>query len=263
MAPRGETLTRKNQPISPLGLVAPPPIHVESPKFTGSLAALFVCVRERKIDLLDVPLFPICEAYFLYLLDSSRADLDEAGAALAALAYLLERKAWALLPTPEPEPEHEEALELAAPSVHEYVTVIEALKIWHEEREQRFFRNVDPSTQYEVPIEIGDVTPCDLARALERVLQKAKPEPFEPLAKPRRSLTEQMGIVLAALDHEWRPLERLAQEPYTRSEIVWWFLALLELIRLGRAKVKLAEEDVLFMRGSTDPGQPKLLEAGA
>src|SRR3712207_861248 len=123
MAPRLDTVKKTSsapEKLSPLGVVAPPPIHVESPRFTGSLATLFTCVRDRKVDLLDVLLFPICEAYFAYLLGTVDKDLDEAAAALAALAYLLERKAWALLPTPEPEPEVEEELQLALPTTEEY-----------------------------------------------------------------------------------------------------------------------------------------------
>src|SRR5688572_16813706 len=108
MAPRTDALIRPTpssakaqEKLSPLGIVAPPEIHVESPRFTGSLATLFACVRERKVDLLDVPLYPICDAYFSYLAGAPIENLDEAAAALAALAYLLERKAWALLPCDE------------------------------------------------------------------------------------------------------------------------------------------------------------------
>ena len=88
MASRRERKDDKPQVVLPTGIIAPPPIQVESPRFSGSLAMLFACVRERKVDLLDIPLFPICEAYFTYLMDSELADLDEAAAALAALSYL-------------------------------------------------------------------------------------------------------------------------------------------------------------------------------
>src|ERR1051326_3802442 len=83
---------KHDEAVTALGVIAPPPISVESPHFSGSLAALFACVKERKVDLLDVPLMPVCEAYFLYLFEAAVKDLDEAAAALVALAYLLERK---------------------------------------------------------------------------------------------------------------------------------------------------------------------------
>lgn len=255
MAPRNDApvvarkASRATERVSPLGVIAPPPIEVASPKFNGSLAALFTCVQDRKVDLLDVPLAPICEAYFLYLLEISLENLDEAAAALMALAYLLERKSWALLPIAEPEPETDETMELIAPTTHEYQMAIDSLRVWHEEREKFFFRSADNGPDpYEIPFDIGDVTPADLARALERLLRKATPEAVKPLNKPRKSLSEQMRVVFTALSGEWRTLERLVTEPFTREDAVYWFLALLELIRLGQAAVRLHEDDVQFAR---------------
>jgi len=249
MAPRHEITTRKER-ISALGLVAPPPIHVQSPTFDGSLATLFSCVREHKVDLLDVPLFPICEAYFSYLMMSEVKDLDEAAAALSALAYLLERKAWLLLPVPDPEPEFDEPTELPEPTSHEYQVAIQALQIWHEERSQLFFRSPEAGPDhYELPYTLGNVSAGDLARAFERILRKAKPDVVTPLNKPRKSLQEQMKLVLQVISQDWQRLEDLIVQPYTRSEAVYWFLALLELIRLGQISARVEGEEVEFCRG--------------
>jgi segregation and condensation protein A len=237
--------------VTALGVVAPPPILVESPNFTGSLATLFACVRERKIDILGIPLFPVCEAYLIYLMASPNADLDQAAAAMAALAYLLERKAWAMLPVAEPEPQTEEVMELIAPTSHEYERAIFALKIWEEDRERIFFRPPDVgSAQYEIPFEIGSVSIMDLARAFERLLTKAEPQEISPLNKPRRSLSEQMKVVLRALSAEWTTLEGLLNFPFTREDAVYWFLSLLELIRLGQASVRKDGEEVSFARAA-------------
>jgi chromatin segregation and condensation protein Rec8/ScpA/Scc1 (kleisin family) len=177
-------------------------------------------------------------------------NLDEAAAALSALAYLLERKAWLLLPAPDPEPEYEEPYEAPDPTSHEYRAAITALSIWREERDQLFFRSPDAGPDpYELPYTLINVTPTDLARAFERLLRKAVPDEFEPLGRPRKSLEDQMTVVLATLTDEWRSLEALVIEPFTRSEAVYWFLALLELIRLGQVRARRAEEaDVEFAR---------------
>lgn len=242
---------RKEEAVSALGVVAPPPIEVESPHFSGSLAALFACVRERKIDLLDVPLLPICEAYFIYLLQANLKDLDQAAVALTALAYLLERKAWALLPIAEPVPEIEETLELPPPSTGQYEIAITALSIWQEEREQMFFRQADAGPElYELPFELTNVTAADLARAFERLLAKATPEPIAPLNRPRKSISEQMKMVFQSLSSEWKCLDELVTLPFTREEAVYWFLSLLELIRLGQATVRRQDEDVQFARAA-------------
>jgi segregation and condensation protein A len=248
MALRQE-LAEQTAAVTALGVIAPPPIHVTTPTFDGSLGTLFRCVKEHKVQLLDVPLFPICEAYFIYLLKAELKDLDEAAAALAALAYLLERKAWALLPVPEPEPDMEEAMELPEPSTHEFDLAIEVLREWQEERSRQFFRSPEAGPDpYELPYTLGNVSAEDLARAFHKLLQRATPEEVKPLNKPRKSLSEQMVIVLKAMTEEWRSLERLITEPFTKSDAVYWFLALLELVRLGQVAIRLREEEVEFAR---------------
>lgn len=248
MAPRA---TPEIQQIAALGVVAPPPIKVQTPTFDGSLGLLFQCVRDHKVDLMDVPLAPICEAYLMYLVNSPDVELDEAAAALIALAYLLERKAWGLLPVAEPAPELEDAPELPDPTIGQFGAAIEALNIWHEQRNKAFFRTSESGPEpYEVPYQLHDVSPADLARAFSRVLERAKPDSFAPLGAPRKSLAEQMAIVLMSLAKEWLSLDVLIPVEVTRTEAVYWFLALLELIRLGQASVRLRDDDVEFARAA-------------
>ncbi len=246
MAPR-QALIQRQDKIPALGVIQPPPIHVETPTFDGSLAMLFACVRDHKVDLLEVPLFPICEAYFAYLVKSERQDLDEAAAALAALSYLLERKAWLLLPVIEPEPVFDEPGELPEATSHEYRMAIESLQEWHEQRSNLFFRSPDAGPDpYELPYTLANVSASDLALAFERLMRKAQPEPASPMAKPRKSLQDQMMSVMQALSHEWQSLEQAIHPPYTRMDLVYWFLALLELIRIGQVNVRVEGDEVEF-----------------
>jgi segregation and condensation protein A len=250
MAPRSNSnLAKAEFSVSALGVVAPPPIHVHSEAFDGSLAMLFSFVREHKVDLLEVPLAPICEAYFAYLLSAKETGLDEAAAALVALAYLLERKAWMLLPTPEPEPEELEALSPPEPSVYEFTAAIEALRVWHDERAHLFFRaaNNGPNP-YELPYKLEEVSASDLARAFERLMSRAEPEPQKLPSRTVRSLAEVIKAVLLAVSDTWRPLGQLLPERYTRTDAVYWFLAILELIRLGQVGVRVGDGDVEFAR---------------
>lgn len=233
--------------VTVLGVVAPPPIHVEGPRFSGSLATLFQCVRDRKLDLRGVPLAPVCEAYLDYLCTTSNWDLDGAATALEALSYLLERKAWILLPTPEPEPDFHEPSALPEPTTDLFDEAIAALRDRKELRDRLFFRGPDPDQDpYEPPTEGRPVTIKDLARAFERLLAKATPVAFEPPTERRRSLTEHMRVVLRALRPEGRTLEDLVPAPFTRSEAVWWFLSLLELIRLDQAQVRFEGDELVF-----------------
>lgn len=250
MAPRQALPERRDRVLGPLGVVAPPPIHIVSPSFEGSLATLFQCVREHRIDLMEVPLLPICEAYLSYVIATAEVNLDEAAAALAALAYLLERKAFMLLPVPEPEDEPlDNPLELPDPTVGEYALAIDTLRLWQEERDRLYFRSPEAGPNpYELPYSLKNVSSQDLALAFERLLHRAEPELDRPTGKARRSLTEMMQVVLLAVCHEWRSVTDLVQGSITRTDAVYWFLALLELVRLGQVAVKLEEEAVLFAR---------------
>lgn len=251
MAPRVNSNKPDLPQVSALGVIAPPPIHVQTPTFDGSLGMLFQCVRDHKVDLMDVPLAPVCEAYFMYLMNSPDVELDEAAAALIALAYLLERKAWALLPVIEPEPQLEVPLELPPPTVQQYQTAIEALQLFAEKRQQTFFRDFEGGPDpYEVPYLLKDVSAADLSLALERLLRRAKPDVVQPLGAPRKSIAQQMAVVLKALAREWSSLDLLVPDEVTRSEAVYWFLALLELVRLGQANVRLHDADVEFARAA-------------
>lgn len=234
--------------VNALGVTQPPEILVECAAFTGSLATLFLTVRDGKVDLLGVPLAPICEAYFQYLLENAEHDLERASSALAVLAYLLERKSWSLVPNPEgEEPESEEVLENHEPWIHEFAPAILALQGLQEDRNQVFFRPNEAGGQsYELPLELGDVTLFDLSRALQRLIERANPEPPDAMRKPARSLSEMMVVVMNSLKIEFLPLDEIVVGSFTRSEVVWWFLALLELIRLGQARVRLQNEEVQF-----------------
>jgi segregation and condensation protein A len=243
-------LANRGDLIPALGVVAPPPIQVHSATFQGSLATLFECVRDRKIDLNEIPIFPICEAYFLYLVKLTDADLESAATALHALSYLLERKAFLLLPVPELVPEEPEAASaFEAPTVELYSSTIETLLGWRSERSQLFFRSAETNpVQCQLPFEVTNLTLGDLARAFERILKRAEPVTMPETGRNLRSLEEQMRIVHARLSGVLQSLGELIPTPFSREEAVYWFLALLELIRLGRVSASLRDDgDVGFL----------------
>lgn len=237
--------------IAGTGIVAPAPIHIDLPVYSGSLAGLFACIRDGQVDLLGVALGPICEAYYRYLIENADRSLDEAAAGIAALSWLLERKAWLLLPVEEEPEEMEEPAELPAPIVGELGPAIEVLRMGEEARELLFFRPVEASPDpYELPFSLSEVSAEDLARALQNVLARANPDPPVPVDEEPWSLSRQIEVVLRALTPSWTSLEMLIVPPYSRTEAVCWFLALLELIRLGQAVVRLHDGDAQFALGA-------------
>ena len=241
-------LPTPHQVSAAFGVIEPPPIQIDCDQFQGSLATLFVLVREHKIELMGIPLGPICEAYYRYLLDSDTPCVESHAVAVAALSRLLDKKATLLIAPPcEDEPEDDTLFDDFEPTIHEFLPAIEDLLDRKSERESLYFRAGGPADNYELPFEAESVPSADLARALARLLARARPDPPRP-ASTRRSLSEQIAIVLRALPAEPRPLDEFVDVELTRSEAVWWFLALLELIRLGQARVIISEGEACFGR---------------
>lgn len=231
-------LARASESISPLGLVEPPDLEISCPAFTGSLALLFECAYRGKVDLREVPLGPICEAYLEYLLAAEPGPLEPHAAGLCALAYLLERKAGLLLAREETASDPEPEEPFLGPRVEEFSPAVEALSASLADREQLFFRGTgSESSLYELPLDLSDVSPATLAAAFEALMRRAFPEPPRLWSKPRRSLLEQMELLEARIGPHPRSLADLMPATPSRTEAVWIFLALLELIRVGRVKV--------------------------
>jgi segregation and condensation protein A len=238
---------KEKESLSPVGISTPPPLRVESEAFEGSLVTLFHLARDGRVDLTGIPLAPVCAAYTEYLADMSGDDVDSAGAALLALAYLVERKAWALLPIADPPPP-QELPELPEPTAHEYARAVDVLEEWHRERGRLFFRSADPSDAFEIPFDIGKVRPEDLARALDRLLSKAAPVDVAPLGKPRPSLADVMkGVIRKVRELGRSTIEASLPEGYTRLDVVFVFLAVLELLRIGQIQAEPIDGEIVLL----------------
>lgn len=227
--------------VTSLGVIAPLALEIETPAFAGSLAMLFEMVRDHRLDLWEVPLAPICEAYLDYLLASTDTPLDEAAAALAVLAYVLERKSVRLIPVPEVEEDETSDFwddePLALEAAMDLDEIIAILRGGWERRNQWFFRDADPSGDYELPVPLAELAPVDLARAFQRVLNRIPPTPAPMIHKPKLSLAEQMSVLTHRLTREYRRLESVLLEAADRAQAAVWFLAVLELLKLGRIRL--------------------------
>lgn len=242
-------------PVGALGLVEPPPIVIECDAFSGTLATLFLCVRESRLNLMEVPLFPICRAYFEYLLNSPLANLNESATALAALAYLLERKAWGLLPNEDEAPEE---TELESPlalegSVGLFEESIQTLLVYKDNRERLFFRsNRDLADAFQPELDIASVSVSELAEYFKSILEKAMPDLNPPAMRSRRNLAEVMRELLVKMGSEWVLFLEVLPERFTTEDVVYCFLAMLELIKLGQVQLDFRDGGIAIARASNE-----------
>lgn len=216
------------------------------PVFEGPLDLLLHLIREQKIDIYDIPIAQITEQYLETMALWESMDLAIAGEYLVMAATLLEIKSRLLLPSPPPEEGEEEPEDPRAELVQRlleyqrYQGTVDALREWEEQRRSLYFRGaLENPDDYVLPTPEGALSADALFAALKRVFEAAgvADEPITAVMPKRRvSLRMKMAEVVRRVFANPLGIEFscLFDLPCPRAEIVITFLALLELLRLGR-----------------------------
>jgi segregation and condensation protein A len=176
-------------------------------------------------------------------------------------ATLMEIKSRMLLPRPpKPLAEEDEGEDPRAELVQrlleyeQYKQAAEQFRALEEIGRRRFTREPDPEAEGAVPLE--ELRPDDLLRALHRMLAtftEAGP-PVASLQRERINLRLRMRELWGRLQDSPEPLSFrslfLAGVRPTRLEVIVTFLAVLELLRLGRISVRQTHPlgDLLLVR---------------
>lgn len=216
--------------------------RVTLPLFEGPLDLLLYLVGEQKIDVHDIPVSLITSQYLEYLALAEALEIELAAEFVVTAATLLWLKSRAVLPAP-PQVEDEEegpdpALELAA-QLEEYRRFREAagaLGVMAERQAGVYSRGDGDG----VGIVLDGVSAEGLFAVFRQVLARARPEPPTRIPGQRFTLREKV----AELWHRVLSISQgvafqdLFPAEVTRVEVIVTFLALLELIRLGRLIVR-------------------------
>ena len=237
----GPALTPETEPA---GLT----VRVES--FVGPLDLLLHLCRTSEVDLANLPIRTITEQYLAHLESVQFQDLESAGAFMVMAATLIYLKSKLLLPVdPDAPPEVlDEEGELLrqelADRLREYARV-KALGTWLGEREAEqallYGRTVaELPPPEDVPLE--DLSVHLLQRAMLRLIEEQKRQAPRQIEPNPLSVLERMGEIIELLRHTWSLLfSSVAGAERVRTEWVVTLLALLELVRLGQARVHQAE----------------------
>jgi segregation and condensation protein A len=240
-------------------------VRVES--FVGPLDLLLHLCRTNEVDLANLPIRTITEQYLAHLESVQFQDLESAGAFMVMAATLIYLKSKLLLPVdPDAPPEAlDEEGELLrqelADRLREYAR-IKALGTWLGEREAEqallYGRTVaELPPPEDVPLE--DLSVHLLQRALTRLIEEQKRQAPRQIEPNPLSVLERMGEILELLRHTWSLLfSSVAGAERVRTEWVVTLLALLELVRLGQARVHQAElfGDIVIESGPAPDAAP-------
>jgi segregation and condensation protein A len=218
---------------------------IKLPLFEGPLDLLLHLIKEHKIDIYDIPIALITRQYLEYLKIMKELNLEIAGDFLVMAATLIHIKSRMLLPieeTADTEEPEDPRLELVM-KLLEYQAFKDAamgLQEMEEDRSGAFSRK---PAEEEHELDEGsepalfELNMYDLINSFKRMLERA-PEEIQAITRETLTIKDKMSMIIEALQYrEAMRFEELFMEDVVRSHFIVTFVALLELIRLGLAKI--------------------------
>lgn len=214
--------------------------QVKLESFEGPLDLLLYLIQKQEIDIYDIPIAKITEQYLEYIRVMDLLNLELAGEFLVMAATLLRIKARMLLPRLiDEDGEQEDPRSQLVQQLLEYQRfkqVASKLQAMEYQRALLFPRpdcTGDSKNRAEQSYNL-----LDLISAFKKALDRMKPTYLEVEAD-RVSIEEKMEYLKTKLLKEERlRFDSLLEEQATIVDLIVTFLALLELLRIGLARVR-------------------------
>ena len=215
--------------------------------FDGPLDMLLFLIGKAKIDIKDIFVSQVTDQYIQSVQSAPDLDMDDASAFIDMAATLLEIKSRALLPKPkvedEEDPEH--ALIRQLEEYQRFKQIAQDMQGFEKAAALMYQKLPE---EYPLPpptLELTGLTMDGLLSAFARVMARVKEtEEEEPVHVARRIIRDEYTVprctahILKRLKKGPVRFEELFSPTPSRDEVVTLFLALLELLRLGRAGVR-------------------------
>ena len=233
-------------------------------QFEGPLDLLLHLISRAKVDIKDIFVSEITEQYLASLEGIDELDMDVASEFLTMAATLLEIKSRALLPRPpKEEDEDEESPEQALiRRLEEYKLYKESagrMKEFEKVAMQVFSKLPEEYPLPPQPVELTGLSLEGLVRALERIIarqtQEADPgRVFRSITRDKFTIEQCVFNLTSRLRKGPVLFTDMLSNQVTRDEIVSYFMAMLELLKLGKlhAQQEKAFDDILIMPGRRD-----------
>lgn len=216
--------------------------------FEGPLDLLLYLIKKNEIDIYNIPVALITEQYLQYLNIIKSLNLDLAGEYLVMASTLIHIKSKMLLPVPEEPTEEENEEDPRAELVRqllEYQSFKEAASDLEKRPilERDVFTNAAANLQEhaekgkEEDEEMIEVSVFELIEAFHRLVSRADKKELLEIDVEKMSLADIINDVMERLTREKNlTFEELLGERKDRRQIIYTFLAMLELIKLRMIK---------------------------
>lgn len=228
--------------------------------FEGPLDLLLHLIEKNKVNIYDIPIATITDQYLEYVKNMEEKSMDVVSEFLVMAATLLEIKARMLLPKEvneegeEEDPRAELVARLLEYKTYKYMSM--ELKDMELDAEKIFYKSPTIPKEvekYEPPVDLDKlldgVTLAKLQQIFQSVMrrQKEKIDPvrstFGTIRKEPVSLEQKIASVMGyARKHRKFSFRGMLSKQKDKTEVVVTFLALLELMKVG--KIYLTQENL-------------------
>lgn len=210
--------------------------------FEGPMDLLVYLIRKNEVDIYDIPIALITRRYLAYLAWMKAMSIEVAGNFILMAATLMQIKSRMLLPQHGDAADDDEdpRLELVRP-LEEYLKLKAAASLLAERQhllENTFVRGMDDSLLPESELELASIGLFDLLEAFQRILDQAASDYQVDVTTERFSVQDKINELSDILELQGSlTFDALFVAQVRRADIVVTFLALLEMARLGLARI--------------------------
>lgn len=217
------------------------------PHFEGPLDLLLFFIKRDELDIYDIPISKITKDFMDYLSLIQKLDLEVAGDFILMASTLMQIKVRMLLPR-----EKNEEGEEIDPRADLVAALLEYKRYKEMSEELSFFESDQRKLSYRGNFEyderesftdmeklLKNITLYDLMKAFKKVLMEKPKEVVHQIKKLNVSIDEQIVYILGKID-EKKELNfiELVREMHEKIRIIVTFIAMLELIKMGKIGLK-------------------------
>ncbi len=209
------------------------------------LGVILYLIRRDNLDIYDIPIAKITREYLDYLNMMEGQQIEVAGEFFVLAATLMRIKVQMLLRRDD-DGDEDPRQELVR-SLLEYRKMVEAAQTFREMEEHRaniFTRPVPPEDKDVAADPVIDLSLFQLMRAFQEVMNQFEGADVREVELERFTIEDKIAAVQSALEaSEPVVFTDLFSESRTRLEVIVTFMAILELLKHGHARV---QQDVSF-----------------
>lgn len=218
--------------------------------FEGPLDLLLFFIKRDELDIYDIPISYITGEFLQYMELIKQLDLESAGDFILMASTLMQIKARMLLPKKIDEKGEEidprADLVRALLEFKRYKEMSEELSYFESNQRKLNYRGYYDADYKESLPEyqtlLKNITIYDLIKAFKKALAEKPKEAIHQIQKVNVSIDDQIKIILDRVNFEKKvPFLSLIKEMKEKIRIVVTFIALLELVKMG--KIGLRESD--------------------